>query len=96
MTVSVIRDLRDFARYHFDPVQDVTRFIRDCRNSGMKKRRLSKKWKINYNTVRQRRNSSSMSSGTRQRKRCHIRLCKPFDFPVQITVLPGGNVKSNP
>ena len=37
MTVSVIRDLRDLAQYHFDPVQDVTRFIRDCRNSGMNK-----------------------------------------------------------
>ena len=37
MTVSVIRDLRDLARYHFDPVREVAEFIRDCRNSGMNK-----------------------------------------------------------
>ena len=37
MTVSVIRDLRDLARYHFDPVREVAEFIRNCRNSGMEK-----------------------------------------------------------
>ena len=28
---------RSLAGLHFDPVRDVTEFIRDCRNSGMNK-----------------------------------------------------------
>jgi len=40
MIVSMIRETQDFAGLHFDPVQNVTDFIRNCRNSGMDKTKV--------------------------------------------------------
>ena len=40
MNVSTVAKYHRFAGLHFDPVRDVTEFIRDCRNSGMNKSKI--------------------------------------------------------
>lgn len=40
MTISMIRELPNEAKQHFDPVRDVTDFIRTCRSDGMNKSKV--------------------------------------------------------
>ncbi len=68
MNVSTVAKYHRFAGLHFDPVRDVTEFIRDCRNSGMNKSKIIGRWWISCITCRRKRISSSMNSGIRPRK----------------------------
>ncbi len=40
MIISMLNELRDFSDLHFDPVQNVTEFIRNCRSGGMDKKEI--------------------------------------------------------
>ena len=35
MTTNMIKEFQDLAELHFDPVRDITEFVRNCRNNGM-------------------------------------------------------------
>lgn len=35
MTTNMIKEFQVLAELHFDPVRDITEFVRNCRNNGM-------------------------------------------------------------